>query len=324
MLHILFSILSVSFRIVSARILFLLCLLWISGCHFRVLGYQNSPALISQWLDNRFDLSGTQEDSAEEELQRLLQWHMQSEIPILDERLGQIRERVQAGDDEVALAFAFREIERMRDAVFEKSLPQVAHFFAQLTPEQIEHYQKERAEEWEKRAERLADEKDDLEHHVDRLESRFEDWIGDLTKEQIQLLQAYSQASRSARRLWLELSQESTKYLMGWLRERAGERESGRSGQPEIRAAGMTSLDSVVSRIREASAIRLGRDHLEKEVIESNRAAMRKLVLEVFTAGLPGSRQAFMSELSDLHSDVQEVIRDREEAEARAKQDSAK
>lgn len=277
------------------RVMFVAVLL--TGCTMRTLLYRNSPLLISEALDDRFDLSGAQEDAAEARLQALLEWHRSTELAGLSSDLSRVDELIEpnpsaaiAERDTEAVKVFFSALLNRRLNLQQRLWPDLANFLRGLNPDQHKSYLKNQEERWEKWSKRLQMTAEDyLEDRIDRLNDQLEPWFGRLTDAQEKLVSQFVADQRPTDALQLELSKASTRWLFDRLAQ---------SPQPDT--AVLTLLD-------EAFAMRQGRNLEEKQLIKNRMEKYQTLVTALLRSSTAKQRQHLKQEIRSLKEDVDEL-----------------
>lgn len=175
-----------------------LILLWgavtLGGCSGVRLVYDNIDTFIRWRLLQFLDVHGEQADELDERIARFLRWHRATALPKYARDVDEAARRLSDGlsrDDlvwgyDVSLAHAR---ESLRFAA-----EQVAPLLDRLTPEQIRHMEQRIAEENRKFARQhlRGSERERREQRAQRIVERMEDWVGTLSKAQVERVQLFS------------------------------------------------------------------------------------------------------------------------------------
>lgn len=159
----------------------------LTACTVAGFAYSFADRLILQEISSRYALNNEQEVRALRLIRERLYEHQQQEMPLYEDWLQNLRAAVkdQLTRDELNTLNARAEV--LLERGIEKTLPLFAHLLADLSPEQIEYMREEAMERYAERAEEIAKENQDGdagEELIDRLET----WLGELSKEQRQLI----------------------------------------------------------------------------------------------------------------------------------------
>jgi hypothetical protein len=188
-------------QIIAARLrrfgLLLGAALLVAGCSALQLGYNQAPSLVYWWVDGYADLDDRQSARLRADIDRLLAWHRQRELPAYADRLRQwqgLALRDLSGEQVCAQAEHLRTAtERLMDQGHEP----LAHLALTLAPAQLQHLERHQAKS------NQSFEKDflrgtpaqRLERRLDRTVDRYETLYGRLTPAQRQQVRASLEAS---------------------------------------------------------------------------------------------------------------------------------
>lgn len=200
-------------------------LAFVGGCSALELGYNNGPALVHTWVTNQIDLYPDQSDLLAEQFDSLFDWHRRHELPILLVELKQVRDQA-----ETLNTASVEEVRHFSDSIKESfyrtgqaAAPLMANALLGLWPNQIEPIQAALNES----NQNYRDDHLDLSEQarrseaLDQMSNRFETWLGDLSVEQLELIQTWAAGQgfpyedRYQRRL------QSQARFMGWVEQAA-------------------------------------------------------------------------------------------------------
>ncbi|MDT8447785.1 MAG: DUF6279 family lipoprotein [bacterium] len=163
----------------------LVLLALVVGCSRLKLGYQWADVFILYQMDRYLDLNDTQEDQATAQIDELLAWHRQEELPQYAAFIGQIKTEFQEGLDLASMDRLFKGFEVIRNRLYHKILPEVALWLEQLSPAQIEHLHVELNQENDELAEEIQEPAEELrEKRVEKGIKNLERWLGYLNSAQ--------------------------------------------------------------------------------------------------------------------------------------------
>ncbi len=166
------------------------------GCSLIGLGYNRLPLMGYWWLDDRVDLSHAQSERVRKELDQLLAWHRQQELPLLVQTL-QRWQQMAAGPVTRAEACVELELLLVRlDALVQRGVPALARLASDLKPAQWEYLQRQQEEANDEfRDDYLDDPKAARKKRLERSTDWFEKLYGRLNPAQRSALQALMDAS---------------------------------------------------------------------------------------------------------------------------------
>lgn len=278
---------------------FLIVLFAMTGCTMRTLLYRNSSLLIKEALDDRFDLTGEQEDEVEARLEALLEWHRSTELPGISSDLGQVEKLIDPEPSEAtperdkeAVRVFFSALVNRRQTLQDRLWPELASFLRGLSLEQRKSYLKSQEERWEKWSKRLNMTAEDyLEDRKDRMNEQIEAWFGRLSDPQEKLIEEFVTQQRPTDVLQLELSQASTRWLFDRL-----------ALNPDKDTAVLALLDA-------AFLMRQGRNPTERQLINGRIANYQTLITALLRVAKTGQRQHLKEEIRALQEDVDELTK---------------
>lgn len=162
----------------------------LAGCSALQLGYNQAPSLIYWWVDGYADLDDAQSARVRQDIDRLLAWHRQTELPAYAERLRQWRS-LAAGDLSTEQVCAQTEVLRSAASrLIERGHEPMTRLALSLTPAQLQHLERHQAkgnESFEKDFLRGSAEQR-LERRLERTVDRYETLYGHLSTAQVALV----------------------------------------------------------------------------------------------------------------------------------------
>lgn len=179
----------------------------LSACSSIQLGYNYAPSLLQYQMDSYLDLDEEQEALLAQELRSFQAWHRQDQLPVYAQTLRQWATKLdqphvfttqevlekQALFEQALLTMAERSAYRLAPLVLTLSDAQRARLQAQFDESNAEYAKDNLEDTTASEAERR-----------ERFEQRYQDWLGDLTPEQIQTLNQWLEAEPSRAQLWGE------------------------------------------------------------------------------------------------------------------------
>ena len=175
-------------------LLAILAVATLAGCSGVRLAYDNADTFIRWRLLQFLDVHGEQADELDERLARFMRWHRAQALPKYARDAEDAARRLERGLSRDDLlwgydAFVGHGREAMRAAAHE-----AAPLLDRLTPEQIRHMEQRVAEENRKFAREYlrGSERERREQRARRVVGRLEDWLGNLSKAQIEAVNQFS------------------------------------------------------------------------------------------------------------------------------------
>lgn len=180
-----------------AIISLLLAALAMGGCSAVRLGYNNAQPLTYWWLDRYFDFDTAQSERVHADLQTLHDWHRREALPRVADTLQTLRlgaPHAAAPEQLCGLYTAFR---ASAVATLDRLVPTLADISPTLTDAQLQHIERmfdKRNQQW--RTEWLdGTPAQRAERRVKSMVKRMQWFYGDLTPEQVALIQQHVDAS---------------------------------------------------------------------------------------------------------------------------------
>ncbi|HYC35983.1 MAG TPA: DUF6279 family lipoprotein [Usitatibacter sp.] len=157
------------------------------------LAYRNLPPMLTWMVDEYVELSGGQKDWVRDRVDRLMEWHRTRELP----EYRRFLERVLAETNEpftvAEIDAAYRDLRRHYRLLVEQALPDIADFMMQLDSVQVAQMEKKFATDNRKfvreSVKGTPDER--RERRVKRFVQHLEGWLGDVTREQRELVERF-------------------------------------------------------------------------------------------------------------------------------------
>jgi len=185
-----------SSRIISG-LLVLLTALMLSGCSMLRLGYSQLPEISYWWVDSYLDLHDLQSTTLRQDLQALHRWHRTQELPALAQTLATLRAQANQDTTPERLCQVADELRTRLQAVMHQAEAGALTLATSLTPEQLQHLQRQLEKRQQKWREDWLDgtPAERLDRRAERLIDRNETFYGRLDPNQQALLRASMQAS---------------------------------------------------------------------------------------------------------------------------------
>lgn len=160
------------------------------------LAYSNLPPMLAWTVDDYVDMSHTQKDWVRERLARVMDWHRSHELPEYRRFLEHVLAESEEPFTVAEIADAYRDLRRHYYRTVEQVLPHVADFMLQLDAEQVAQMEKKFADDNRKfvRESVKGTPEKRVERRVKRFVMHLEGWLGEVTREQRQLIDSHYHA----------------------------------------------------------------------------------------------------------------------------------
>jgi len=275
----------------------LIMLLFLTGCSSVKLAYSTSPALIQYQLDSYLDLNDAQEATLKEQLQKFKAWHEQNALPVYAQTLKAWRVELKTGKQ-----FTVDDI-LQKQAVLEEALMamgaqaavRLAPVLVTLTPQQRQRLSQEFAEknaEYQEDQVKVAMTPKGQEKRLEEVIDRYEDWLGDLTLPQKQLIKTWLDNRGRMVALWAQERMARQEALLDLIQE------SQDHGSAERAAQALQAYFVSLSNYRVAD--------IQKLSVE-RRVQLAQLTASILNSMTPAQRRMLEAKLTDYADDFVEL-----------------
>ncbi len=275
----------------------LIMLLFLTGCSSVKLAYSSSPALIQYQLDSYLDLNDAQEATLKEQLQKFKAWHEQNALPVYAQTLKAWRVELKTGKQ-----FTVDDI-LQKQAVLEEALMamgaqaavRLAPVLVTLTPEQRRRLSQEFAEknaEYQEEQVKVAMTQKGQKERLEEVIDRYEDWLGDLTLAQKQLIKTWLDNRGRMVALWAQERMARQEALLDLIQE------SQDHGSAERAAQALQAYFVSLSNYRVAD--------IQKLSVE-RRVQLAQLTASILNSMIPAQRRMLEAKLTDYANDFIEL-----------------
>ena len=173
-------------------VLFVVVLLG-SGCNSVSMMYDYGNFSIRWQVNNYFDTTSEQDNFLETRLAHHLELHKRQVLPQYILFLTKVEQMGQTPFQLQELEWLYTEIEKERDRITASLVPDVAQFLTSLDANQLAYFRETAQEENQEVAEELALPLAQRRQEMfEKMEKKLENWFGELTKEQQQLIQSWN------------------------------------------------------------------------------------------------------------------------------------
>lgn len=172
----------------------LLALLALSGCSVVRMVYDNADTFIRWRMLQFLDVHGEQADELDERITRFMRWHRAQALPKYARDAEDAALRLERGLSREDLVWGYDVFTAHAREAMRAAVHQTAPLLDRLTPEQLEHMQQRLVEENRKFAREYlrGSERERREQRARRIVERLEDWLGTLSKSQIEAVNRFS------------------------------------------------------------------------------------------------------------------------------------
>ncbi|OED80311.1 DNA polymerase III subunit alpha [Vibrio cyclitrophicus ZF65] len=183
----------------------LICFLF-AGCGTKF-AYNNISWFVVSYIEDFVSLTNSQESELEERLDLLQQWHKETQLPLYVSQL-EVIENVDRS--ELTSAFIVNQSDQIKNhirSIVNKFSPDIYALSMQLSAKQDNQFLKNfREKQQDSYQERLSlNDEDSRERYRERVKERLERWLGSVSKEQKQIIFAWSQE-------WINTNDSWRKY----------------------------------------------------------------------------------------------------------------
>lgn len=156
------------------------------------MAYSNLAPMAAWMVDDYVDLSGGQKDWVRERITRVMQWHRSHELPEYKRFLENVLKESAEPFTVQEIAAAYGDMRTHYHRMVEQLLPDVADFFLQLDAEQVAQMEKKFESDNRKfvRESLKGTPAERRERRIKKLVEHLESWIGHVSDEQRDLVEA--------------------------------------------------------------------------------------------------------------------------------------
>ena len=261
------------------------------GCTFKELAYRNADYFIVSRLDEAFDLPSAQKRAVKKQVEELLRWHREVELPFYVVTLNELLLKLEDGLIEPEIAWVYTKFNEVRNRALTKVYGNSLEFFEGLSKEQILYFQKYQEKNNKKRFEdllKLNDEEFTSETYKKTI-ANLEEWIGDLTAKQKAEARGFAKKWRP---LAYEKYEDSLKKQTAFLNLLFGYVEKRRTSSPGLEQQ-LWELTAPMLPNENASA------RLRKELYTEIAQSMSASQIQEFKESVLDWRNAFVTVMSE-------------------------
>lgn len=178
----------------------------VAGCSSVRFTYNQGDTLLYWWLDSYADLEGEQADIAKRDIDKLFQWHRQTQLRDYAALLGTMQKELAGNPTQADLVGIYKEIRVRGERLASRAVPEMTTLALSIKPDQIADIERKfnakNAEYRKKFVEGSTDKRQRarFKKAMDQLEL----WFGNFSNEQEDLLRKASDARALDSEIWLE------------------------------------------------------------------------------------------------------------------------
>ncbi len=167
------------------------------GCNAAMrIAYENADTFLHWRALSYVPLSGKAADELDDRIDSFLAWHRAKALPQYARLSAEAARRVKAGLSPADLVWGYDSLNAQAKESLREAAVQLAPMLDRLTPEHISHLEKRFADDNRKFArDNRGSEKDRRNRRVKRTVDALEDWVGKLSKAQVERVKQYVERS---------------------------------------------------------------------------------------------------------------------------------
>ncbi len=198
-----------------------LCAVLLTACSSVKFAYHHGDTLLYWWLDSYVDFDGTQAKWVKQDIDRLFQWHRQTQLREYAKLLVKGQHQLSAGATPADLIRDYQDLKNSSELLLAKVTPELADIARSMRPEQITHLEKKFAKGNEEYREKFMSGSTEkrLKVRYEKTLSQFEYWFGDFNREQEALIRKALDARPLDNDIWLEERIRRQQRIVAMLRK---------------------------------------------------------------------------------------------------------
>ena len=252
-------------------ILGVLVLSLLTGCSAVRLAYDNADLYLRWKIGSYLDVHGAESDELDERIDEFMDWHRTQALPRYARLADDAARRIARGLTRLDLVWAYDAVMAQARESLYAGTERLAPLLDRLTPEQLRYMERGIAEDNRKfaRESLRGNERERRERRAARIAERVEDWVGKLSKTQVDRIRQFSDRAPLAAEMRERDRRRLQADAMAILHARqAGERLAERISQWQVgRDPAFTAANEIV--VKEFFALVLD---LERTLTPDQRA----------------------------------------------------
>ncbi|WP_084416335.1 DUF6279 family lipoprotein [Massilia alkalitolerans] len=219
-----------------------LCLIalfaFVTGCSSVRFTYNQGDTLLYWWLDSYADLEGQQADIAKRDIDKLFQWHRQTQLRDYAALLGSMQKELAGNPTQADLIGIYKEIRVRGERLAARAVPEMTTLALSIKPEQIADIERKfisKNAEYRKKFIEGSTEKRQRARFKKAM-SQLELWFGGFSSEQEAILRKASDARPLDSDIWLEERVWRQRRILSLLRKFQQEKPNREQAAAQITA----------------------------------------------------------------------------------------
>jgi phosphoglycolate phosphatase-like HAD superfamily hydrolase len=202
----------------------LVLVLAIAGCSSARLAYRYADWGTVWWVEDYVSLTNDQENTLEQGVRDLRQWHCSRELPRYELWLSSLVADANTAvlTDAARMEFHQEQLLALLPAITEKATPMIVAFLKTLTDEQVQELATNMASSQQELEQKLLRNSPEAtaSARAQRTAERLETWLGDFSDDQYFRVQRWSAAQAGQTEIWLEGRQRWQQAFLEALQQR--------------------------------------------------------------------------------------------------------
>ncbi|MDQ2823247.1 MAG: DUF6279 family lipoprotein [Pseudomonadota bacterium] len=217
----------------------------VAGCSSIKLTYNHGDTLLYWWLDTYVDLDGDQADWVKKDIDKLFQWHRQTQLKQYSAILTRAQRQMAGDMTQADLLADYKDIKTYTEQLAMHAVPDLADLSRSVKPEQIAQMEKKFAKNNDDYRKKFL--KGDLEKRqsvrFDKSMEQLELWFGRFSSEQKAMLRKASDARPMDSEIFLAERMRRQQKIVAMLRKVQQEKLSKEATQKEVTLLVRDTLD---------------------------------------------------------------------------------
>lgn len=209
-----------------------------AGCSSVRFTYNQGDTLLYWWLHSYADLEGEQADIAKRDIDKLFQWHRQTQLRDYAALLGTMQRQLAGNPTQADLIALYKEIRIRGERLTNRAVPEMTTLALSIKPEQIADIERKfiskNAEYRKKFIEGSTEQRQRV--RFKKTMNQLEQWFGNFSSEQEEVLRKASDARALDHEFWLEERVWRQRRILGLLRKFQQEKPNREQAAAQITA----------------------------------------------------------------------------------------
>lgn len=210
----------------------------VAGCSSVRFTYNQGDTLLYWWLDSYADLEGEQADIAKRDIDRLFQWHRQTQLRDYAALLGAMQKQLAGNPTQADLIGIYREIRVRGERLAARAVPEMTTLALSIKPDQIADIERKfnaKNAEYRQKFVEGSTEKRQRERFKKAMK-QLDLWFGNFSREQEEVLRKTMDARPLDNQIWLEERIWRQRRILALLRKFQQEKPSREQAAAQIAA----------------------------------------------------------------------------------------